>query len=77
MKCPFCRRPAEAEFVDNGVGEERCSPWRCDSCHAYQCSSFDEYDNAIQHGAIPEPITEADYETQRIVFTRWVRYAAA
>ena len=29
MKCPKCGHECEADFVDNGVGEQRCGPWAC------------------------------------------------
>lgn len=29
MKCPNCDAPLEAEFVDIGVGEQQCTPYRC------------------------------------------------
>ena len=32
MLCPCCGKPCEADFVDNGVGEERCGPYRCEPC---------------------------------------------
>lgn len=32
MDCPKCGAKCEADFVDIGVGEERCSPWRCPEC---------------------------------------------
>ena len=28
-KCPMCGTTLEAEYVDVGVGEERCSPYSC------------------------------------------------
>lgn len=31
-KCPDCGADAEADFVDIGVGEMRCSPWGCPEC---------------------------------------------
>lgn len=32
MLCPHCGRPCEADFVDNGVGNERVGPYRCEPC---------------------------------------------
>lgn len=29
MNCPKCNHECEADFVDNGVGDERCGPWFC------------------------------------------------
>ena len=33
MRCPECGAICEADFVDNGVGNQRVSPWRCPECH--------------------------------------------
>jgi hypothetical protein len=30
--CPACGETAEAEFVDNGVGMERATPFHCWGC---------------------------------------------
>ena len=32
MECPGCGGKCEADFVDNGVGLERCGPWHCEMC---------------------------------------------
>lgn len=32
MLCPICGKPCEADFVDNGVGNERVGPYRCEPC---------------------------------------------
>lgn len=29
MICPECGKECEADFVDNGVGMQRCGPWVC------------------------------------------------
>lgn len=29
MKCPECGKECEADFVDNGIGMQRCGPWVC------------------------------------------------
>lgn len=31
-RCPICGEPAEAEFVDIGVGEQQVTPWYCAPC---------------------------------------------
>lgn len=32
LRCPRCRSWATADFVDNGIGLQRCGPYRCDVC---------------------------------------------
>lgn len=32
MRCPECDGWAAADFVDNGAGLQRCSPYVCDQC---------------------------------------------
>lgn len=30
--CPTCGEPLQADYVDIGVGEEKCGPYFCDAC---------------------------------------------
>ena len=30
--CPMCGERTDAEYVDIGVGNERCEPWSCHAC---------------------------------------------
>ena len=32
IQCPKCGGPCEADFVDTGVGEQQCGPYRCMEC---------------------------------------------
>jgi hypothetical protein len=32
MKCPDCGEWTHADFVDNGVGMQRCGPYGCERC---------------------------------------------
>lgn len=36
MLCPCCGKPCDADFVDNGVGNEQCGPYRCEACQWVQ-----------------------------------------
>lgn len=32
IKCPKCGAECEADFVDNGVGNQQCGPYVCEAC---------------------------------------------
>jgi len=32
--CPYCHKPCEADWVDNGVGMQQCGPYHCFACGA-------------------------------------------
>jgi predicted RNA-binding Zn-ribbon protein involved in translation (DUF1610 family) len=32
LECPECGAWAQADYVDNGVGMQRCGPYVCDRC---------------------------------------------
>lgn len=32
MECPQCGCIITADYVDNGVGNERCGPYACEAC---------------------------------------------
>lgn len=40
--CPYCANEyCEAEFVDNGVGNQQCGPYKCDECCAVEIGPND------------------------------------
>ena len=41
--CPECGRELQADFVDNGVGNQRVGPWWCD-CGWFEDVNEDEQD---------------------------------
>ena len=44
-RCTYCGDEIDAEFVDNGVGREQVTPYRCHSCLAQQINPHTDQDN--------------------------------
>lgn len=41
--CPYCSYDqCEADWVDNGIGLEQCSPFYCDQCGACEIGGYDK-----------------------------------
>lgn len=48
VECPYCGyEKCEADFVDNGVGNQQVGPYGCPECHAFQIGPYDKINRKL------------------------------